>query len=87
MKIFYDAAVDALYIEFHPVEPGTAEARSFSDEVIANYGPGNKLVGLEILDASQVMGHPDRRLVLEIAPAQLVPARVDRFADANRPSE
>ncbi len=73
MKIFYDAEVDALYIEFHPVAPGTVEARPFSDGVIANYGPGNKLVGLEILDAGQVLGYPENRLILEIAPAQVVP--------------
>jgi uncharacterized protein YuzE len=72
MKIFYDAEVDALYIEFHPVAPGTVEARPFNDEVIANYGPGDKLVGLEILDASYVLGHPERRLVLEIVPTQAV---------------
>lgn len=72
MKIFYDAEVDALYIEFHPLAPGTAEARPLSDDVIANYGPGDKLVGLEILDASLILGHPAHRLVLEIAPAQSV---------------
>jgi len=73
VRIFYDAEVDALYIEFHPVATGTAEARPLSDGVIANYGPGNKLVGLEILDASQVLGYPENRLILEIAPAQVVP--------------
>ena len=76
MRIFYDAEVDALYIEFHSVAPGTVEARPLSDEVIANYGPGDKLVGLEILDASQVLGHPESRLILEIAPAQVMPVLV-----------
>jgi hypothetical protein len=35
MKIYYDAEVDALYIEFHPLADGTAEARPLSDELIA----------------------------------------------------
>jgi uncharacterized protein YuzE len=69
MKIHYDAGVDALYIEFHPLADGTAEARPLSDELIANYGPDGKLAGLEILDASQVLGSREGRLVLEIAPA------------------
>jgi uncharacterized protein YuzE len=66
MKISYDAEVDALYIEFHTLADGTAEARPLSDELIANYGPDGRL---EILDASQVLGQTEGRLVLEIAPA------------------
>ena len=71
MKISYDAQVDALYIDLRPLAPGTAEARPLSEDVIANYGPDGKLAGLEILDASEVLGHPDRGVVLEIAPAAL----------------
>ena len=56
MKISYDAKVDALYIEFHSLAPGTAENKTLTDEVIANYGPDGKLAGLEILDASVVLG-------------------------------
>jgi uncharacterized protein YuzE len=68
MKIHYDAEVDALYIEFHSLADGTAEARLLSDELIANYGADGKLAGLEILDASQVLGQVEGRLVFEIAP-------------------
>ncbi len=39
MKIYYDASVDALYIEFRALEPGTAEARKISEDIVANYGP------------------------------------------------
>ncbi len=56
MKISYDAKVDALYIEFYPLAPGTAENKRLTDEVMANYGPDGKLAGLEILDASVVLG-------------------------------
>ena len=69
MKISYDAQVDALYIEFYPLADGTAEARLLDDELIANYGPDGRLAGLEILDASQVLGQREDRLVLEIVPA------------------
>jgi uncharacterized protein YuzE len=69
MKIYYDAEVDALYIEFRPLADGTAEARPLSDELIANYGPDGKLAGLEILDAGQVLGQVEGRIVFEIAPA------------------
>ncbi len=68
MKIYYDAEVDALYIEFHSLADGTAEARPLNDELIANYGPDGKLAGLEILDAGQVLGQQEGRLVFEIAP-------------------
>lgn len=70
MKIHYDAEVDALYIEFHALVDGTAEARPLSDELIANYGPDGRLAGLEILYASQVLGQTEGRLVFEIAPAR-----------------
>ena len=69
MKIHYDAEVDALYIEFRPLADGTAEARPLGDELIANYGPDGRLAGLEILDASQVLGQAEGRLIFEIAPA------------------
>jgi uncharacterized protein YuzE len=69
MKLYYDAQVDALYIELRPLAPGTAEARVLSEDVIANYGPDGKLAGLEVLDASLLLGEELQRLVLEISPA------------------
>ncbi|MFN3466559.1 MAG: DUF2283 domain-containing protein [Candidatus Brocadiales bacterium] len=69
MKIQYDAEVDALYIEFHPLTPGTAENRPLSEEVTANYGPDGRLAGLEILDASVVLGEDLKKLVFEVSPA------------------
>lgn len=68
MKIHYDAEVDALYIEFHSLAPGTAENRPLSDEVTANYGPDGRLAGLEILDASVVLGEDLKKLVFEVSP-------------------
>lgn len=73
MKIHYDVQVDALYIEFRPLAPGTADSHSLSEDVIANYGRDGKLAGLEILDASFLLGEEMKRLVFEISPT-LAPA-------------
>ncbi len=69
MKVHYDSQVDALYIELRPLAPGTAEARPLSEDVTANYGPDGNLAGLEILDASLLLGEELKRLVFEISPA------------------
>ncbi len=68
MKIRYDAEVDALYIELRPLTPGTAECRELTPEITADYDPDGKLAGLEILDASVVLGDQAGRVVLELAP-------------------
>ena len=70
MKIQYDSEVDALYIEFRHLEPGTAENRELSEDVIANYGPDEKLAGLEILNASVVLGEKLLgKIIVEVIPA------------------
>jgi uncharacterized protein YuzE len=55
MKISYDSAVDALYIRL--VE-GPQECRTLklNDEIALNIGKGEVLVGIEILDAKDVLG-------------------------------
>jgi uncharacterized protein YuzE len=55
MKISYDSEIDALYIRL--VE-GKQECRTvrLNEEIALNIGPGEKLVGIEILDARQVLG-------------------------------
>jgi uncharacterized protein YuzE len=67
MKIRYDAEVDALYIEFRALEPGTAECRELSPDITADYGPDGKLAGLEILDASELCGKDAGKVVVELA--------------------
>ena len=68
MKIHYDPTVDALYIELHPIAPGTARCKDLTDEIIADYTDDGKLVGIEILDASQLMGKDDlHRIFFEVA--------------------
>ena len=68
MKIRYDAEVDSLYIELRTLEPGTAECRELTPDITADYGPDGKLAGLEILDASQVLGEEAHRAASEIRP-------------------
>jgi uncharacterized protein YuzE len=54
MKISYDSEVDALYIRFLE---GKHECRTLrlNEDVALNIGAGEKLVGLEILDAKKVL--------------------------------
>jgi len=55
MKISYDPEIDALYIR---LREGKHECRSvrLSEEVALNIGAGEKLVGIEILDAKSLLG-------------------------------
>jgi uncharacterized protein YuzE len=55
MKISYDPEIDALYIRF--VE-GKQECRTvrLNEEVALNIGAGETLVGIEVLDAKEVLG-------------------------------
>jgi uncharacterized protein YuzE len=69
MKVFYDAQVDALYIELRGLTPGTAETREISEDVIANYGPDGKLAGIEVLNASYLLKDEPNKIILEIAPS------------------
>jgi len=64
MKISYDPTVDALYIRFveGPVE---CEVLRINDRVAINLGPGESVVGIEVLDASQVLDLAGRKVILE----------------------
>ena len=55
MKISYDPEIDALYIR---LLEGKHECRCvrLSNEVALNIGTDEKLVGIEILDAREVLG-------------------------------
>lgn len=55
MKISYDSEIDALYIRL--VE-GKHECRTLqlTDEIALNLGDNELLVGIEILDAKEVLG-------------------------------
>ncbi len=55
MKIGYDSEIDALYIRL--IE-GKQQCRTvrLNEEIALNIGKGEKLVGIEILDAKEVLG-------------------------------
>jgi uncharacterized protein YuzE len=72
MKISYDPEIDALYIRL--VE-GKHECRTLrlTDEIALNIGEGEMLVGIEILDAKQVLGAGELpQVVLENVPFTVV---------------
>lgn len=69
MKITYDPKMNALYLEFRHIEPGQAETRQLTEEILADYGPDGKLAGLEILDAQRVLAQTSGRVIFEIEPA------------------
>ncbi len=55
MKIKYDPEVDALYISFKkgPVQVTTIR---LTEDMAVDFGPGEEMVGIEILDASEHIG-------------------------------
>lgn len=55
MRISYDSEIDALYIR---LLDGTHECRTLqlTDEIALNIGVGEVLVGIEVLDAKEVLG-------------------------------
>ena len=54
MKISYDSEVDAMYIRLIDGEHECRTVR-LNDEVALNIGAGEKLVGIEIMDAKAVL--------------------------------
>ncbi len=78
MKISYDPEVDALYVRL--IE-GKHECRTvrLNEEIALNIGPGEKLVGIEILDATAVLWQgclPD--VILENIPLAVAAASSGR---------
>ena len=65
MKISYDPTVDALYIRFID-GPAECEVIRLNDQVSINIGPHEKVVGIEVLDASDVLsGIKEKKVELE----------------------
>ena len=55
MRISYDSEADALYIRLLEGEHQCRTLR-LTDEIALNIGEGETLVGIEILDAKEVLG-------------------------------
>jgi uncharacterized protein YuzE len=56
MKIEYDAERDLLYIYFADTEKKSAETVTIKPGVHADFDKDGKLIGIEIIDASELMG-------------------------------
>jgi uncharacterized protein YuzE len=56
MKISYDPTVDALTIRFVE-ERVECEVIRLSDQVAIDIGPGERIVAIEVLDASELVPH------------------------------
>jgi uncharacterized protein YuzE len=52
MQIFYDDKTDLLYIRLDDRKQEIINRRA-SDDVVLDMGKGNKIIGIEILDASK----------------------------------
>lgn len=63
MRISYDKEVDAVYIKLLEGEHQCRTLR-LNDEIALNIGIGEKLVGIEILDAREVLANGDLPSVL-----------------------
>ncbi len=57
MKVTYDPQVDALYIRFLD-EPIPVTTQRLSEDVAINYAPDGRIVGIEVLDASEYAFRP-----------------------------
>ncbi|MBI2847794.1 MAG: DUF2283 domain-containing protein [Chloroflexi bacterium] len=55
MKITYDPEVDAAYIYFKK-RRGPVTTVRLSEDIAVDFGPGEKIRGIEILDASKYLG-------------------------------
>ena len=55
MKVTYDSKVDAMYIYLNPKKKEITRTEEMDSGWIADY-EGKKLIGIEILDASKVLG-------------------------------
>jgi len=56
MKIEYDAARDLLYFWLGKPSSKTAQTVTVAPGVFADFDTSNKLIGLEVLDAREVLG-------------------------------
>jgi uncharacterized protein YuzE len=54
MRITYDSQVDALYIRFYD-ERIEVTTQRLSEDVAVNYAPDGRIVGIEVLDASETV--------------------------------
>ena len=71
MKIEYDPIRDLLYIWFGTVGTKAAQTTTVSPGVHADFDASGKLIGLEVLDATEVLG---KRVQFEVTLPSLLEA-------------
>jgi uncharacterized protein YuzE len=65
MRMIYDPSVDALTIRFVE-ERLECEVIRLNDQVAVDIGPGERIIAIEVLDASELIpGLKDKGIVLE----------------------
>lgn len=64
MRIRYDTKVDALYIRLR--EGDIEESDEVSEGVVMDYDKSGLLMGIEILDASRVLGSKEMKVELAL---------------------
>ena len=72
MRISYDKEIDALYIKLIEGDHQCRTVR-LTEEIALDFGKGESLVGIEILDAKEVLGKGALpSVVLENIPFQVI---------------
>jgi len=75
MKIEYDSVRDLLYIWFDIPGGKAAQTKTVVPGVHADFDRRGKLIGIEVLDASEVLRHKVQfEVELSPSPAETVPA-------------
>ena len=70
MRIPYDPGVDILYIRLR--EGHIEESDEVTPGMIVDYGKDGKAMGIEILDASQLLGSKEMRVELAVSVGEAV---------------
>lgn len=65
MKIAYDRKVDAAYI-YLKERPSQVTTVRLTEDIAVDFGPGEEVVGIEILSASEHLGLDPERPVVEL---------------------
>ena len=74
MKIEYDPVRDLLYIWFGMPGEKAAKTETVVPGVYADFDRGGRLLGIEVLDASEVLRHKVQfEVAIAPAPAEAVP--------------
>ena len=75
MKVEYDPGRDLLYMWFGPPGEKAAKTETVVPGVHADFDRRGKLLGIEVLDASEVLGHKLQfEVTLMPSPAEKTPA-------------